>query len=489
MAVDDIWTLHIYLLPFFMRRPARREPYMNYAEAEEYLNSVPKFTSKNPMEKTKKFYEYIQSVQNGKYREENLGRIVHVAGTNGKGSVCAYMQYIALARGMKTGMFISPHLITTRERFCIDGRPVTEEVFVDAFCWLGEMMESYVRDCGEEYLPSYFERLFFMAVYIFVNEGVELSILETGLGGRLDATNVIKEPDICIITQIGMDHMQYLGNTPEQIAREKAGIIKPDAGVVICDKKEQITKILEDKSAEYGITCQRVSENSYKIKEIKKKSIDFSLNSRYYDYGTLHICQNAPYQVENAALAIRAAELMGFDKASIEKGVCDMQWAGRMEEISSGVYVDGAHNEDGIRAFADCVEQSPDALRLLELMKKGASDESCYHKNRCVLIFSAVNDKEYVNMVKILARLEVVTDFVVTRIPGERGTDLSELAAVFKENTGKELRGFEDIGEALEYALGIRGEDGIVYIVGSLYLVGNVKELVNKGLTGKGIIG
>ena len=206
----------------------------NYQVAEAFLAEVPKFTRKNPLEQSKAFYQYIQQNHSAAFAEKNLGRIVHVAGTNGKGSVCAFIQQICLESGLHVGMFTSPHLITTRERFCIDGEMISEEVFLKAFCWLADRLGEY-RAEQPQYQPSYFERLFFMGVYIFASAGVDITILETGLGGRLDTTNVIQSPAVCVITEIGRDHMEYLGDTIEEIAGEKAGIIKPRIPVVFAN--------------------------------------------------------------------------------------------------------------------------------------------------------------------------------------------------------------------------------------------------------------
>ena len=180
-----------------------------YAEAERFMADVPKFTTKNPMEETRGFYGYIQNCEDGRYREKNLGKLIHVAGTNGKGSVCAFLQSICMESGYRTGMFISPHLTTIRERFVIDGVVISEEMFVEAFNWLSDMITAYCS-IRPAYCPTYFERLFYMGVYVFARAGVDITILETGLGGRLDTTNVIESPVMTVITEIGLDHMTYL---------------------------------------------------------------------------------------------------------------------------------------------------------------------------------------------------------------------------------------------------------------------------------------
>lgn len=445
----------------------------SYTEAEHLLAEVPKFTKKNPLEQTRGFYEYIQSCENGRYREKNLGKVIHVAGTNGKGSVCAFLQSIGKESGYRTGMFISPHLVTTRERFCIDGSILSEEAFVEAFNWLSDKIVEY-RRVAPDYCPTYFERLFFMGIYVFVKAHVDILILETGLGGRLDTTNVVNDPVVTVITEIGLDHMAYLGDTIEEIASEKAGIIKAGIPVVFSDRKRVVSEIIQKKTRELGCKCHTVSKNDYKINEIQKKFIDFSVVSRYYDYGRLIADTTAAYQAENAAVAVRTVEVLkedcGFGKFTVEsvrEGIRKMHWACRMEEVQPGVFIDGAHNEDGIAAFVQSLNMSADC---------GNADGL-----RCVLIFSVVKDKQYDKMIKLLCGLSMVTDFVVTQIPGERGANLAELKNIFdeyaNENTQK-VYTYEEIEDALAFGLSVRKDAGRVYIVGSLYLAGIVERFL-----------
>ncbi|MBO5145492.1 MAG: bifunctional folylpolyglutamate synthase/dihydrofolate synthase [Lachnospiraceae bacterium] len=445
----------------------------SYAEAEKFLNDVPKFTKKNPLQETTGFYEYLQDCDAGRYREKYLGKVVHVAGTNGKGSVCAFLQSICIKSGYRTGMFISPHLVTTRERFCIDGSMISEEEFLEAFNWLSVKLAAYRRH-KPDYSPTYFERLFFMGVYIFTKAGVELLILETGLGGRLDTTNVIKKPALTIITEIGLDHMAYLGDTVTKIASEKAGIIKPNVPVVFSDRKKEASEVIRRKAAECGVMCYAVSENDYKINEIQKKFIDFSVASLYYDYGSFTAETTAAYQAENAAIAVRACEVLkrdcGFDNIAvkpIKEGIRAMHWAGRMEEIMPGVLVDGAHNEDGIEAFVQSLE-------------KAEAFGSINSARRHVLIFSVVKDKQYHKMIETLCRLDMITDFVITHIPNERGANLTELENIFCQYADKNVQTIhacEKIEDAIALGMAMRGENGVVYVVGSLYLAGIVEKI------------
>ncbi len=446
-----------------------------YHEAEAFLSEIPKFTKKNPFEETKGFYTFIQNCDNGRYCEKNLGKIIHIAGTNGKGSVCAFLQSICIESGYKTAMFTSPHLRTTRERFCIDGKMISEEAFVEAFNWLTKNIERYQYQMPD-YCPTYFERLFFMGIYIFARAGVAVTILETGLGGRLDTTNVIRQPVLTVITQIGLDHMEYLGTTIEAIAAEKAGIIKPKIPVIFSDRKKAASDVIRKKAVQSGCLCEAVSKNDYKINEFQKKYIDFSVSSLYYDYGSFLTGTTAAYQVENAAVSIRACEILkkecDFDKItvqSIKEGILNMHWAGRMEEIGPGVFIDGAHNEDGIAAFVQSVQNMHD---FAGIGKKGS----------CVLIFSVVKDKQYDKMIEMLCSLQMITDFVLTHIPGGRGADLvglQELFVRFTKDSGQRIHIFEEIEDAVAFGLLARGENGVSYVVGSLYLAGLVEEIID----------
>jgi dihydrofolate synthase/folylpolyglutamate synthase len=342
---------------------------------------------------------------------------------------------------------------------------------LEAFNWLNGKIKEY----GTEYNPTYFERLFFMGIYIFAKAEPDVTILETGLGGRLDTTNVIKNPAITVITEIGFDHMAYLGNTLEAIAGEKAGIIKENIPVVFSDRKSEVYGVLEQKASQMHAKAYPVSKKDYKINEIKKKSIDFSVTNLYDNYVSLLINTTALYQVENAALAYRACEVLKSDRCldrlsdkSISNGIFKMHWMGRMEEVMPDIYIDGAHNEDGIEAFAQSLEA------------KVPMDEI----DKCVIVFSVVKDKEYDKMIQMLCKLKFVTDFIITHIPGERGANLEELKALFEKNCEKgnscNIYTYDNIEDAIKKSIILKGEKGRVYIVGSLYLAGIVENIFRR---------
>lgn len=444
--------------------------HMSYEEVEAYLLEVPKFTKKNPLEETKAFYQYLLSEASGMdMKEADFGKIIHIAGTNGKGSVCSYLNAVGKTSGYHIGMFTSPHLIDMRERFQVDGSMVSKEGFIEAFYELELVLENYHKICPF-YHPTFFERMFFMMLFLFRKEKLDWLIMETGLGGRLDTTNVVQKPALTIITEIGLDHMAYLGEHIEDIAREKAGIIKPGVPVVYVDRQESVSAIIEEKAKEQKAPCYKVSKNEYKINEIQKKSIDFSVCSRYYDYieMTLHSC--AVYQIENAAIAVRAIDTLKsieqdnrMTKDTMIQGIEQMYWPGRMDEVLPQIFIDGAHNEDGVDAFVESVE----------LLHKNGEEAA-------ILLFSAVNDKKYDKMIEKLCTLDCIKEYVITRIPGNRGVKIEELKKQFENFTNKPIHVFEEIADAFAYGVQQKGDKDVMYIVGSLYLAGLVKELAEK---------
>lgn len=203
---------------------------MTYKEAEAYINSVPKFTSKNKPENT------MELIRRLGHPERHM-KVIHVAGTNGKGSVCAFLSSMLTEGGKRTGLFTSPHLVKINERFQINNEPVSDEIFLDAYERVMKLVEEMQKDGF--YHPAYFELLFAIGMVIFEKAQVEYLILETGLGGRLDATNIVEKPVVTVITSISLDHTEILGDTIEEIAGEKAGIIKQGIPIVYDGREKQ----------------------------------------------------------------------------------------------------------------------------------------------------------------------------------------------------------------------------------------------------------
>ncbi len=419
------------------------------------------------MEHTKCFLDFI-----GCAKEHLKGvRTIHVAGTNGKGSVCAYLDSILREAGFSTGLFVSPHLVSMRERFVINGEMVSEEEFLWAFQFVADKLRHLPELLQKvSYHPTFFEYLFFMAMILFARHGVQYRILETGLGGRLDATNSIDEKDVCVITSIGYDHMEYLGETLPEIAAEKAGIFRKNVPVVIFEKENSVTRTLEKCAA---LTECRIFPVSFQaIKEINSnhKTIDFSLQSNYYGYIRFRVPTIARYQIENAALAVSAAEQLADREAicvrHLQDGIRNMVWEGRMEEIMPSVYLDGAHNTDGIQAFLQTV-------RL----------DGCEGKR--FLLFSCLEEKQYQTVMEMIGRSELFEAAGVAEIQDQRALPLQDLADYFRQYTGLQTKAYDRLESALCDMTGMRGEKDRVYIVGSLYLAGEVKALLKKHRIGK----
>ncbi len=430
----------------------------SYAAAERYLLEIPRFTKKNSMENTRGFLRHLGYAGNQK--------IIHVAGTNGKGSVCAYLRSILQEAGFTTGMFISPHLVTMRERFVINGEMISEEDFL----WACRLVFKKLRDLPDAlkkaaYHPTFFEYLFFMAMLLFQREKVEYIVLETGLGGRLDATNSVDEKEVCVITSIGYDHTEYLGETLPEIAGEKAGIFRKNVPVVYFDKEKTVTETLE----KYAVLseCATFPVSFRAIKEINShdKTIDFSLQSNYYGYIRLSMPTIALYQVENASLAVAAVEQLAdrdrIGKEQIAEGIEKMRWEARMEEILPSVYLDGAHNTDGIQAFLRTVEQ-----------------DGC--KGKRLLLFSMVREKQYQAVMDMLAGSKLFEEIGVVAIRDDRALPLRELADYFGQYTELVIREYEELEDAMRDMIRRRSTEDSVYIVGSLYLAGEVKALLRR---------
>ncbi len=427
----------------------------SYEEAQGYIEDIPKFAGKNTLADIRKLLSLLGA-------ESLNSKIIHVAGTNGKGSVCAYLRGILMAGGRTVGMFISPHLETMRERISMDGQMISEEEFAKVF----ERVKDGIGQGGRMGLshPSFFEYLFLMAMCYFKDREPDYIILETGLGGRLDATNSILKPAVCVITEIGYDHMQYLGDTLPQIAAEKAGIMKENVPVVFWDSGDEVTGILTGYAEKVKSPAIMLKKDHFLHVNISNKTIDFSLHTRYYNNVRFSLNTSALYQVENASLAVLAAEALGDDKITLEtmkKGLQAAFWPGRMEEALPGVYLDGAHNEDGIRAFLRTVRE-----------------DGCTGKRR--LLFGVVADKRYGQMIQMIADSGLFAEAVVTVLETDRSASIDKLKQVWEQYHRITCSFHADAGEALCKLLNDKTGEDTAYVVGSLYLIGQIKSLMRR---------
>lgn len=428
---------------------------MNYTEAVDYIETIPKFTVKHPPEHTRELLSRLGNPQEGI-------KIIHVAGTNGKGSVCAYLNAMLLAGGKKTGLFTSPHLVRINERFQINGEDVSDEQFLDAFLKVEKAAKEYEAE-GEGH-PSYFETLFLMGMLIFKEAGVEYLVMETGLGGRLDATNVVEKPLACIITSISRDHTEYLGDTLEAIAGEKAGIIKAGVPVIYDASQPGPASVIAAKAKEMGSPAWPMEPSFYEMKTQSREGITFTFAYPGGEKAELVIPYVAKYQMMNASLAFYMMHILqdvhDIPKNVLAEGLSKIKWPCRMEMAAPGVIIDGAHNEDGIAQFV--------------------STAGYFAKeNEITILFTAVADKHYHEMIGEICEGIHPSHVVATQIDGSRVVPAEVLAEDFRKAGCTDVCAEAEIGAAYEKALGKKGS-GMLFCVGSLYLAGELKAYLAK---------
>jgi len=410
---------------------------------------------KHPPEHTRELLSRLGNPQEGI-------KIIHVAGTNGKGSVCAYLNAMLLAGGKKTGLFTSPHLVRINERFQINGEDVSDEQFLNAFLKVEKAAKEYEAE-GEGH-PSYFETLFLMGMLIFKEAGVEYLVMETGLGGRLDATNVVEKPLACIITSISRDHTEYLGDTLEAIAGEKAGIIKAGVPVIYDASQPGPASVIAAKAKEMGSPAWPMEPSFYEMKTQSREGITFTFAYPGGEKAELAIPYVAKYQMMNASLAFYTMHILqdvhDIPKNVLAEGLSKIKWPCRMEMAAPGVIIDGAHNEDGIAQFV--------------------STAGYFAKeNEITILFTAVADKHYHEMIGEICEGIHPSHVVATQIDGSRVVPAEVLAEDFRKAGCTDVCAEPEIGAAYEKALGKKGS-GMLFCVGSLYLAGELKAYLAK---------
>ena len=389
---------------------------MTYEESLEYLNWLAIFGIKEGLQRTKNLMAKLGEPQ-------NFYETIHVAGTNGKGSVCAMLAEILRTSGLKVGLFTSPHLESYCERISVNGENISENDFAAQI--------ERIKNCNVD--ATHFETLTAAAFDYFKRRQVDVAVIEVGLGGTLDSTNVIT-PKISVITTIALDHENVLGDL-ENIARNKAGIIKPNVPVVTGATGKPL-EIIRDVAKKNNSTLYEVNQPA----EVK-------LNLR------------GEYQKFNAAIAIQTAKILGIDDEKILRGLEKVKWAGRFEIVNTKfgkVIIDGAHNPHG----ANALRQSLDKY---------------FPTGKRTWIFGALADKNFDEMIKILFRAD---DFVIVSPPNsERAATVESLCKTLTAHGIKNI-GVENLSDAIEKFLHC---DGIKIAAGSLYLIGDIRNKILNG--------
>lgn len=394
---------------------------------KEYIESIPMWAKKkNSLLEVRKNIEILGI---------KLPKVIHVAGTNGKGSVCAYLSNILIENQMKVGTFISPHLIEVNERILLDMIPISDREL--------ESISKYVREKlgNSDTAPTYFEYIFYIAMVYFSESSLDYVILETGMGGRLDVTNVF-EDTLSIITSIGMDHMQFLGSSIKEIAYEKAGIIKYNSTVIFDDSNEEANEIIREFA---------------KAKEAKIIPLS------YFDYESLKFTY-VKYKKKAAALAILGAGQLLNTIDNIDEAITKTVWHGRMEEIEKDIIIDGAHNEPAIIEFTDNVAN---------ISKAG--------NKKIKLLISLVKDKEVEKIFDIITSKLEVEKYYLTAMNSYRSNSIKELynslnILLEKNKRQSKISCYNNSIEAFYEAKKEKADDEILFCVGSLYLMGELLE-------------
>jgi len=415
---------------------------MNYPDSVRFLYALG-----NEMNSAKLGLERIRAVLAALGNPETAYRVVHVAGTNGKGSTCAMIDAGLQAAGVRTGLFTSPHLVEPTERIQIGGIPVSEADFARAFNAVQRAAESLDLDCH----PTYFETVAAMGFLLFREKGVHTAVVEVGLGGRLDATNVVL-PALCVITPIDFDHEVYLGNTIESIAGEKAGILKPGVRAVFARQRPEAAAALDARAAQLGIAVRQAADACIRNLDIDARGSRFEIDG----LGPVVCPLAGEHQVDNAVTAAVALDALGVSP----RGIAEAQWPGRLEHISPNpdVILDGAHNPAGARALARYLE------RLYPEHKQA--------RRKRWIVYGAMRDKSIEEIAGILFPL---ADELIFTAPDSPRALRPEALVEMAEHLAGRCRATPTIGAALDLIQNEASADDVIIITGSLFLVGEAR--------------
>ena len=406
---------------------------VTYSDSVQFLYALG-----NEMKTARLGLERIRALLAALDNPQSAFRVVHVAGTNGKGSTCAMIDAGLRAAGVRTGLFTSPHLIEPTERIQVDGIPVSQAQFSKAFDVIHRTAQSLHLDAH----PSYFETVTAMAFLLFREMGVHTAVVEVGLGGRLDATNVVC-PALTVITPIDFDHQMYLGNTIEAIAGEKAGILKPNIPAIFGHQRPEAAAVLGARARDLGMEVRRTSDVKIFDLEMDARCSRFKVDG----VGTVECPLAGEHQVGNAVTAALSLDALGISP----RGIPEARWPGRLEQISPNpdIILDGAHNPAGARALADYIQR--------------------YYPNRKRwMIFGAMSDKPVSEIGRILFPL--ADDLILTAADSPRSATPHTLV----EAAGGG-RAASNLAAALHIVKEEAAAEDVIFITGSLFLVGEAR--------------
>jgi dihydrofolate synthase / folylpolyglutamate synthase len=436
---------------------------MNINEALEYIHGTYQFGSKLGLTNIKTLLKKLGNP------EEGL-RVIHVAGTNGKGSVCSMLQSIMTTAGYKTGLYTSPYIQRFNERIRINETMIPDDDLAAMTAEVKGAVDAMLAEgCTH---PTEFEVVTAIGFLYFARQQVDVLVLEVGLGGRLDATNVVNHPMVTVITPVDYDHMEYLGDTLAAIAGEKAGIIKTDCPVVVGQQLPEALEVIRAKTVQLGAPCYLAVPEAITVHESRLHGQVFSATLNGVSYDHLRVALPGLHQVDNCLVALQVLQLLqqqesGFNipEEALRKGLETVHWMGRLEILQQDplFILDGAHNLAGARSLAGSIQ-----LLLPE--------------QPVTLLTGMMADKDVRGFLKIL--LPKVSQVVVTRPDNPRAMPAEILASLIADSFSHEVKGIYVEAEperAVEKALAITPEDGAVICAGSLYMLGRVRQWVLEG--------
>jgi dihydrofolate synthase / folylpolyglutamate synthase len=437
---------------------------MNYEAAVHYLLSLGRELAAPTQAAAAKF-----DLENISVLAERLGRpdrvypTAHIAGTNGKGSTAAFLESILRHAGFPTGLNTSPHLDRINERIRVNGVEIPDDAFADVLTRLHGAIEQLLAQGKLRAHPTYFECVTAMAMEYFAEQHVEFGVFEVGLGGRLDATNIL-HPAVTIITRIDFDHENFLGHSLGEISGEKAGILKPGVTAVVTEQREEAREVILARAKEIAAPVVE-TQLAYQLEKTVALGEPGGLLATLREVATDWTCELAPqlpgrFQLQNAVNAVAAARVLvarGYRIANeaIERGVAEAEWPGRLEKLQTrpDVYLDGAHN--------------PAAARELESFW-----EENFADRRIWLVYGALRDKAVDEIAGLLfAR---ATEVILTEPRTSRAISARQLEEI-TAHYAPAVRVIADAEQAVEYALAQASPEDAVFVTGSLYLVGQIR--------------
>ncbi len=431
---------------------------MSYQDTINFLYNLQKYGIKFGLENTNK----LMALMDNPYLKF---KSIHIAGTNGKGSVSAMLASVLQEAGYKVGLYTSPHLINFTERIRINGKEISEARVIEFTDEIrNRLAAADIADCGDrEFTPTFFEFTTTIAFTYFAEENVDIAVIETGMGGRLDSTNLLK-PLISVITPIDYDHKEFLGNDISAIANEKAGIIKDGGIVVSSPQNEEALKIIRDvsqnKKAELflvGRECS-VRENTCSIDGCK-----FDYHGLKENFKDIEIGLVGRHQIQNAATALLALDTLGLkiDEAAIREGLRKTKWPGRLEIVEREplIILDGAHNPAA-------------AKKLKEFLTEFSNDK------KIILVLGILSDKDITG---IISELSAIADKVILTKPEYyRASEPDKIRGLIKD---PQVTAINNIPDAIIHAKEIAMPDDIICITGSLFTVGEAKAFFSSSQT------